>query len=99
MDGLTLLRTAAAAGLSVRLDGERLVIRGPRSADAVAKLLIAEKPAVVAALQMTPATVCNHTLHHDDAGTTWSTVQRNGRMAIVCRSCPRFFGYLRPSEN
>ncbi len=34
MDGLALLRAADAAGLTVNVDGDRLVIHGPRSADA-----------------------------------------------------------------
>jgi hypothetical protein len=51
MDGITLILEAEAAGLSVQVDGDRLVIRGPRSADAIARRLLAEKPAVVAALR------------------------------------------------
>ena len=50
MDGIALILEAEAAGLTIQLDGERLVIRGPRSADAIARRLLAEKPAVVAAL-------------------------------------------------
>ena len=51
MDGLTLLQEASAAGLTVLADGDRLAIRGPRSADAIARRLLAEKPAVMAALR------------------------------------------------
>ncbi len=50
MVGLTLLSEARAAGLIVSADGDRLVVRGPRSADAVARLLLANKAAVMAAL-------------------------------------------------
>src|SRR2546425_11087474 len=50
MDGLTLLRQAHQAGLAVALDGDRLVIRGPKRAEPVARLLIQNKPEVVAAL-------------------------------------------------
>ena len=50
MDGLTLLRQAREAGLAVALDGDRLVIRGPKRAEPVARLLIQNKPEVVAAL-------------------------------------------------
>ncbi len=46
----TLLSRAAGAGLSVRADGDRLVIRGPKSADAVARLLLAHKAEVMEAL-------------------------------------------------
>ncbi len=50
MDGLTLLQEASAAGLMVLADGDRLVIRGPRSADAVARRLLAHKAVILAAL-------------------------------------------------
>ena len=50
MDGLALLRAADAAGLTVSADGDRLVIRGPRSADATARALLEHKPEVMAAL-------------------------------------------------
>jgi len=50
MDGLTLLSEATAAGLTIRVDGDRLVIRGPKTADAVARRLLEHKPEVVAAL-------------------------------------------------
>jgi hypothetical protein len=50
MDGLTLLSDAVTAGLTVQVDGERLVIRGPKAADAVARRLLEHKPEVVAAL-------------------------------------------------
>ena len=32
MDGLTILNEARAAGLEIKVDGDRLVVRGPRSA-------------------------------------------------------------------
>ena len=54
MDGLTLLREAYAAGLSVQADGDRLRIRGPREAEAIAQRLIAHKAAVLAALTVQP---------------------------------------------
>lgn len=52
MDGLTLLNEARAVGLIVTVQGGKLVIRGPREADAVAKRLLAHKSEVVAALEM-----------------------------------------------
>ena len=55
MDGLTLLRKAWAAGLTVQADGERLRIRGPRQAEPIAQLLIAHKAAVLTALTFPPA--------------------------------------------
>jgi hypothetical protein len=50
MDGLALLSEATAAGLTVQVDGDRLVIRGPKTADAVARRLLEYKPDVVTAL-------------------------------------------------
>lgn len=55
MDGLTLLHEAAAAGLTVRADGDTLVIRGPKRAEAVARLLLAHKPDVMSALAVSSA--------------------------------------------
>lgn len=45
--GLRLLVEAQAACLVVRMDGERLVIRGPRSAEQVAQLLLQHKAQIV----------------------------------------------------
>jgi hypothetical protein len=50
MDGVTLLRRAREAGLRVAADSDKLVIRGPKNAAPVARLLIEHKPAVKAAL-------------------------------------------------
>lgn len=50
MDILTLLDEARAAGLSIRAEGGRLVIRGPRQAEPMALRLIEAKPMVMAAL-------------------------------------------------
>lgn len=50
MDGLTLLEDARAAGLAVRADNGRLVIRGPKRAEDVALRLLAHKAAVLDAL-------------------------------------------------
>ena len=50
MDGLILLGRAREAGLAVEAEGGKLVIRGPRRAEPVARLLIEHKPEVMAAL-------------------------------------------------
>ena len=50
MDGLTLLRRAHDAGLAVVTEGDKLVIRGPKRAEPIARLLIENKPAVMAVL-------------------------------------------------
>lgn len=51
MDGVRLLHRAWAAGLSVAAVGDRLVIRGPRHAEGLARHLLANKTSVLAALQ------------------------------------------------
>jgi hypothetical protein len=50
VDGLSLLREASAAGLTVREDGGKLVVRGPRAAEPIALRVLADKPAVLEAL-------------------------------------------------
>ena len=50
MDGMTLLEEARAAGLTVLADGTRLVVRGPRAAEAMARRLLERKVEVLAAL-------------------------------------------------
>lgn len=51
MDSLILLHQARVAGLIVTVDGNRLKIRGPRQAEPVVKELIANKTAIIGALQ------------------------------------------------
>jgi hypothetical protein len=50
MDGLTLPRRAREVGLAVAAEGDKLVIRGPKRAEPVARLLIDHKREVMAAL-------------------------------------------------
>lgn len=51
MGGVTeLLREAHAVGLTLRVEADRLVIRGPRRAEMIAKRLLDRKPEVIAAL-------------------------------------------------
>ena len=47
MDGMSLLAEARASGLEVRADGDRLVVRGPRQAEAVALRLLERKADVL----------------------------------------------------
>ncbi len=51
MDGIDLILRAEAAGLSIGLNGDRLVIRGPRSAESFARALLDRKAEVVALLR------------------------------------------------
>ena len=47
MDGLALLREAESAGLKVHAEGDKLVVRGPKSAEPIALRLIEFKTAVL----------------------------------------------------
>jgi len=76
MDGLTLLTEAWAAGLSVHADGARLVIRGPKSADAVARRLLAHKAVVLPALT------------GGNGNTTPPNPEKNGGSVDVDGPCP-----------
>jgi hypothetical protein len=50
MVGLILLEAAAAAGLRLSVQGDRLLVRGPRRAEALARRILAHKPEVMATL-------------------------------------------------
>jgi hypothetical protein len=50
MDGLAVLAQARAAGLQVSSDGVTLTVRGPQSAELLAKQVLARKPEVIALL-------------------------------------------------
>ncbi len=50
MVAVSLLQEAEAAGLSVRVDGDRLVVRGPKSAADIAERLLDRKAEVIEAL-------------------------------------------------
>ncbi len=50
MVAVNLLQEAEAAGLSVRVDGDRLVVRGPKSAADIAERLLDRKAEVIEAL-------------------------------------------------
>jgi len=54
MGGVKLLEEARAAGLRVRAEGDRLIVRGPKSAEPVAKALLAKKAEVLALLHRQP---------------------------------------------
>ena len=54
MDCLAMLDAARAAGLTVAVQGDKLVVRGPRAAAAIAAELCANKAEIVALLQSGP---------------------------------------------
>jgi hypothetical protein len=51
MEGLSLLAEARAAGLTLWVDGDRLIIRGPRSQEALVKRLLSRKAEIIRALE------------------------------------------------
>jgi hypothetical protein len=51
MDSLALLINAHAAGLQVRAEGERLIVRGPKRLTALAQQLLSQKAEVLEALE------------------------------------------------
>src|SRR4029077_19235558 len=52
---LPLLAQARAAGLTVRADGDRLLVRGPKRLGALMDSLLAQKPAILEALRLEDA--------------------------------------------
>ena len=58
MDSIALLDVARKVGLQVTTDGQRLIVRGPKQAEPLARQLLAQKAEVMALLtadQSTPA--------------------------------------------
>ncbi len=86
MDAVVLLQKASAAGLVLRVEGDKLIVRGPRSAEPIVRLLTDHKPAVMAALASAPSarwlsryrqSLAMFRRFHDDveaAGLAWGDV-------------------------
>jgi hypothetical protein len=78
--GLTLIQEAREAGLSLRPEGDNLIIRGPKAAEPLVRRLIENKPAVMDALTMPtqpsppppPTERPGHTLELTYNSGTWS---------------------------
>src|SRR6266545_3634468 len=96
MDGINLLHEACAAGLEVRADGDRLVVRGPSSAEALALKLLAHKADLLQVLAALPqeATKAQNTTPAADitdadpcpeCGSQERCRWLDGR--LICRSC------------
>jgi hypothetical protein len=71
MAALKLIEEARSAGLKLRAEGDRLVIRGPKSAEPIAKALLDRKEEILPFLQEQPAATIRPTPEpapfHDDA--------------------------------
>src|SRR2546428_11357962 len=71
MAGMKLLDEARAAGLKVRAEGDRLIVRGPKSAERVAKALLEKKADVLALLSQQspfPCPACKGAVRLEPAG-------------------------------
>jgi hypothetical protein len=79
VDGVTLLRRARDAGLRVEAAGDKLLIRGPKQAEPIVKLLAEHKAEVVAAL--TPETNEVRRWRERFTARTFEWVWRETRMA------------------
>lgn len=86
MDGMTLIAEAQAAGLVVLADGEKLIVRGPKSAGAVALRLLARKADVMAALG---GVVDSQPAASQDGGGP----QRDAESAEPCGTCGSAIGW------
>ena len=64
MAALKLIEEARSAGLRLRFEGDRLVIRGPKSAEPIAKALLDRKAEILPFLRERPtAWLCPHCGH------------------------------------
>jgi hypothetical protein len=79
MDALTLLRQARDAGLAVAAEGDKLLIRGPRRAEPVVRLIAMHKPEVMAAL----ANGADWRARHREALAHWSALHTAGEAAGI----------------
>ena len=66
-----MLEAAEVAGLEVRVEGDRLVVRGPRKAEPVAKQLLDHKAELVTHLSRSPATATAVTRAYEAALARW----------------------------
>lgn len=77
MDGLMLPQEAFFAGLAVAAESGKLVIRGPKRAEPVARRLIGHKPEVLAALDQ----AAHWQVRHREALAHWRVFHAEGEAA------------------
>jgi hypothetical protein len=102
MDAVTLLLRAQKAGLRIERAGDKLVVRGPRQAEPVVRLLAEHKAEVLAALGTTPNFSRLLPLADGEPGVEEPCAARRGRVQVLdrvflhfCEVCGQFgaFGY------
>ena len=96
MEGLELLKGARAAGLVVTADGDQLFIRGPKRLAAIVQQLIANKPAVMAALRP-PASTADGCCQPTESDPVSVTV--NGKTYDVAMTVGRWFFRFSPEAG
>jgi len=100
MDGVDLILEAERAGLTVHARGDKLVVRGPKRLEPLAKALLANKPLIMSALRNMAAPV-------PEPPTIGPTCPRHLRGGVVdvpihgglsvrrdCRQCGRFIEFI-----
>ena len=93
MDSVKLLRCAHEAGLTVRADGDRLVVRGPKSAEPVARDLLAHKAEIMRALASRATSPpiedgCEaHNVSAEAVASRWAEVQLRDLAPGYCSCC------------
>ena len=102
MDAVTLLQRAQEAGLRVERAGDKLVVRGPRRAEPVVRLLAEHKAELLAALAAIPSFARVVPLNDGEPALEQPCAARRGRVQELddaflhfCCRCGRFaaFGY------
>jgi hypothetical protein len=84
MVGLALLDQARKAGLEVRVNGDLLVLRGPRSAESLARDLLGHKDQVRAMLRLRERSEYNGTLRDELAILRARCGRLNARLDAGC---------------
>jgi len=102
MDAMTLLREAREAGLAVHIDGDNLVVEGPKTAAPVVEKLRQHKPEVLAALQGQCSPTCagcaagpvqlpdgclSHGVTPEMVGAWWALAEERAAEVSFCHCC------------
>jgi hypothetical protein len=91
MDAGTLIAQARAAGLTLLVEGDRVIVRGPRRAEPIVAALREHKAAVFALLAVTmagPPANCTEPEAHRRSGHLWHVVPGLGWYCIAWACLP-----------
>ena len=102
MDAMTLLREAREAGLAVHIDGDKLVVKGPRTAAPVVEKLRQHKPEIMEALRSPCCPACgrragppldvsdgclSHGVTPEMTARWWKLAESMGAVVSFCHCC------------